>query len=220
MLNEITTSFFIFSRLLWLLFLITSMSTIIWFLVDEFKSYYSYPYLSKTSLETFQRMPFPAVTICNMSSKNKSRSSKTEKDKQYWFSVSTLAPFSSKKVDWNDSYYQENGYFLPSSTEEEFNMAMDVSKFILVSSFDFMNGLVFEPVLTSLGVCYTWNGDGKVTTKMSGSLYNLHLVLDIHRELYEAGLTTTAGVKVKDTYTFFYIYLLKFSIISIAEKCM
>lgn len=75
-------------------------------------------------------------------------------------------------------------------------MGMDVSKFILSSAFDFMGELEFEPILTSLGVCYTWNGDGKATTKMSGSLYNLHLILDINRELYEAGLTTSTGVKV------------------------
>lgn len=179
-----------------MVFLITSMSTIIWFLVDEVRSYYSYPYLSKTSLETFKRMPFPAVTICNMGSKNKSRSSKTEKDELYWLSISSMSVFSSKRVNWTDSYYEENGYFEPISLEQELSMGMDVSKFILSSAFDFMGELEFEPILTSLGVCYTWNGDGKATTKMSGSLYNLHLILDINRELYEAGLTTSTGVKV------------------------
>lgn len=107
-----------------------------------------------------------------------------------------MSVFSSKRVNWTDSYYEENGYFEPISLEQELSMGMDVSKFILSSAFDFMGELEFESILTSLGVCYTWNGDGKATTKMSGSLYNLHLILDINRELYEAGLTTSTGVKV------------------------
>jgi hypothetical protein len=142
-------------------------------------------------------MPFPAVTICNMGSKNRSRSSRTPKDAAYWLSVSSIAVFAPTEVDWNDSYYKENGYFEPNSLEKELSISMDVSKFILVSTFDFMNDLVFTPVLTSFGVCYTWNGDGNVTTKMTGPLYNFHVMLDINRELYEYGLTATTGVKVR-----------------------
>ncbi|XP_061181219.1 acid-sensing ion channel 1A-like [Saccostrea echinata] len=178
-----------------MLFLLTSLVSIVWFLIDEFRSYYSYPFLSKISLESFGRMQFPAVTICNMGSKNKSRSSKSQKDTDYWLSISTMAAFTNE-VDWNDSYYKENGYFEPNSLKQELSMSMDVSKFILMSTFDFVDGQVFEPTLTSLGVCFTWNGDGNVTTKVSGSLYNLYVLLDIHRDLYEAGFISTAGVKV------------------------
>ncbi|XP_048729990.2 acid-sensing ion channel 1-like [Ostrea edulis] len=182
--------------LLWISFLLTSMTFVAVCLVQEFQSYFSYPFTSKSFLETFERMPFPAVTICNMGSKNRSKSSKSQKDADYWLSVSSVAVFATKKVDWNDSYYRENGYFEPNSLEKELNISMDVSKFILFSTFDFMTELVFKPTLTSLGICHTWNGDGNVTTKMTGSLYNLRVMLDIHRDLYEFGLTATTGVKV------------------------
>lgn len=188
--------FFPSHRLLWISFLLTSMTFVAVCLVQEFQSYFSYPFTSKSFLETFERMPFPAVTICNMGSKNRSKSSKSQKDADYWLSVSSVAVFATKKVDWNDSYYRENGYFEPNSLEKELNISMDVSKFILFSTFDFMTELVFKPTLTSLGICHTWNGDGNVTTKMTGSLYNLRVMLDIHRDLYEFGLTATTGVKV------------------------
>ncbi|XP_062570290.1 acid-sensing ion channel 1-like [Saccostrea cucullata] len=180
---------------IWTLFLLTSLVSIVWFLVDEIRCYYTYPFLSKISLESFERMHFPAVTICNMGSKNKSKSSKSQKDTDYWLSVSNMAAFTNE-VDWNDSYYKENGYFEPNSLEQELSLSMDVSKFILTSTFDFLDGQEFKPTLTSVGVCFTWNNDGNMTTKMSGSLYNLHVLLDIHRDLYEASFISATGVKV------------------------
>lgn len=75
-------------------------------------------------------------------------------------------------------------------------MGMDVFKFILFSVFDFMGEFEFEFILMLLGVCYIWNGDGKVMIKMSGLLYNFYFILDINRELYEVGLIILIGVKV------------------------
>ena len=103
-------------------------------------------------------------------------------------------------MDWNDTYYQENGYYEDGNLTEYKETSLDFEQFIDVAWFDagfpFDYESFFEVTLTPLGVCHTFNANGTLWTGFSGSEYNLQMYLDLHTDLYTWSSDTAAGIQV------------------------
>ena len=168
-----------FFRFIWAIILLSSFSFLIYNVVKEITFYYSYPTRTSVSVEFMKRMQFPAVTLCDIGWRNKS---KLDNSSQAYTYYGSLSPYRDMlpNVDWNDKYYKDNGYFEDGKLAAYVKTAKDFSMFAIFDKDEVMWKDRTKHVVTPLGVCSTFNAKGKLTTGFSGSPYNLHLFIDLN----------------------------------------
>ena len=185
--RNMTLYSYYFFRFIWTVILLSSFSFLLYNVVKEITFYYSYPTRTSFSVEFMKRMQFPAVTLCDIGWRNKSKLENSSQAYTYYGSLS-LYRHSLPYVDWRDNYYKENGYFEDGNITAYMETAKNFSMFAIFDKDDVIWKDRTKHVVTPLGVCSTFNERGKLTTGFSGSPYNLHLFIDLN-----LGLNTWAS---------------------------
>ena len=54
-----------FSRLFWLVAVLTSVGVLSYVLIDRFEHYLSHPVVVNVEVKEMEEIPFPTVTVCN-----------------------------------------------------------------------------------------------------------------------------------------------------------
>lgn len=142
-------------------------------------------------------LEFPAITICNLSTRNKSQFSNDTRTSYYYFRLSAISP-GSEPVNWTDPFYLTEGYFQERTMDDLYSESKSVSRFVQYHTFDLKDrALSITPVATDLGLCIRANVNNTQSTRLSGGLYNFQMYLDLFLDDdYYANSYLSSGVKV------------------------
>ena len=158
--------------------------------VELSTEYFQYPTYTWTNIEHTKQLQFPAVTICNLSTRNKSRLPDPARDR-FW-RLLTL-------VNWSEPEFQNELYFAPRTKEDIIAESMSLNQTFYYGTFDYQAINIteeFTPVITRNGLCVTWNKDGKVKTRVYGVVMNLRIWMNINSQFYSWNFDTSTGVRV------------------------
>ncbi|XP_046563384.1 acid-sensing ion channel 5-like [Haliotis rubra] len=169
--------------------------------MSEIGDYYSYPIATKVTNKIRNTIEFPAVTICNRCTLNKTRLA-SYPDLESYFRDSSLQQKSSGVYNFDDI---DDGIMLqPLSLDWWTNMSMDASSLFHLcyfggESIDCSSN--FLPVFTNEGLCHTFNFNASdiVNVKNSGNGANLIINYNIAQQYYTFRENMAAGIK--------YVYL-------------
>ncbi|XP_071087492.1 acid-sensing ion channel 4-A-like [Haliotis cracherodii] len=182
--------------LLWILAMCSTSAFLVYNLVGEIGNYNSYPTVTKVTPKIQNSIEFPAVTICNRCTLNKSRLDVYPDMMNYFFNTSILRmkgiSFSAPTSD----VFQE-----PLSLEWWKNMSMEGSKMLSQCVFQgdiFDCMTMFRPVHTKEGLCHTFNFNFSEMVKVwtAGEEANLVLSFNINQNDYTFRKNMAAGIKV------------------------
>jgi hypothetical protein len=185
-------------RFIWFIAIVASATYLTITVQREITHYYSNPTRTVTKMDVKSELQFPAVTICNLSPYNKSRIPMDPRRDKYVQDMANHVP-----VNWSDPVLRDLGFFEPITPEMMMNATMRRSLSIRWGSFDTVGynvSDIFEYTRAYRGLCYTFNSDGHVHTRFSGSTYNLFISMWIDQDNY-INLTEdlSAGIKVSQT---------------------
>ncbi|XP_068686049.1 acid-sensing ion channel 1-like [Montipora foliosa] len=186
----------IFRRVLWGFFLLSGIGYFSYQCTCLVEKYFKYPVHTKISLKRESPIEFPAVTICNFNMFKKSLV-----DHYGFGNVGRYAQrdpglqINESEIDWSQfenysmsSLYSSGGH----------QMRYMIRQCVWIGEeCTYRN---FTPVLTSMGLCHTFNSgqDGTEILKVNnaGAKFGLNLLLDIEQDEYFGLVTKQAGLKV------------------------
>ncbi|CAC5360797.1 unnamed protein product [Mytilus coruscus] len=182
----------------WIVLWLASASYLIYIVTTELSSYYRYPTITTVSLKYADKLQFPAITVCNLATKNRSMFGDDNRTEHYYLRITPM-PAAATPINWSDPFYSTEGFFNERTIEDFYNESKQLSQFIEFHEFDLKsNYLNYSPVATDLGLCVRFNGDIPVTTAMYGGLYNLHVYIDLLLDNdYYPESYVSSGLKVK-----------------------
>jgi hypothetical protein len=178
---------------LWLL----SAGYLLFIVSTELTYYYQYPTTITVTGRMSEELEFPAITICNIGSRNKSMFSNDTRTSNYYRRLSGIADLDNT-INWTDPFYVTEGYFKERTIEDLYAESKDISRFIKFQQFDLKySAFTFTPVATDIGLCIRGNVNNTLTTSLHGGLYNLHMYLDLllDDDYYTTGYLSS-GIKV------------------------
>ena len=198
-------------RIFWTMIFFISVVGCMYEIVDRFIFFFGNPTSTTISLEYGRNgVPFPAVTVCNLNPVKKSFAMENDLT-----DVLGLL-YHSSKLNYNQTRD------ILSECENSMNISnisqtcslhdilyqgqTDLKDFIVqcnfggdLSSNDYFDCVdQFFPVITNLGLCYTFNGhnDSGRYVKAAGERYGLKIVVNIHQNEYGSSLNGNAGIKM------------------------
>ncbi|XP_067661119.1 acid-sensing ion channel 4-A-like [Haliotis asinina] len=178
--------------LVWILALCSTTGFLVYNLVQEIGSYYSYPTVTKITPQIKHSLNFPAVTICNRCTFNNTRLDVYPDMETYFFNISL------GRIRKNSfSHLTSDVFQKPVSLEWLRNMSMEGSKMLFKCVFggdDFDCMTDFQPVFTYEGLCHTFNASKIVLTP--GDDANLIVTFNINQDDYTFTRNKAAGIKV------------------------
>lgn len=186
-------------RTIWSLAL-ASMVCVLTVTLIQFKdAYFSYPTITDMTVDVAKELPFPAVTVCNLSPYSNLNLKTDRFLEEYFTSLSNLGHFL-PPVNFSDPNYfhlQEDGVdgFLQNHSFAMSDMFVVCAfKGMMVNCFDY-----FRSKVTSWGICYTFNDPGlaePIKTRHTGSTTSLTMYLKIDQANYVFGENMAAGMKI------------------------
>ena len=142
-------------------------------------------------------LEFPAVTICNLATRNKSQFSNDTRTSNYHLRLSAIR-VGSEPINWTDPFYLTENYFQERTMDDLYNESKSVSSFVQYHTFDLKDRAIsITPIETDLGLCIRANVNNTLSTRLSGGLYNLQMYLNLFLDDdYYANSYLSSGVKV------------------------
>ncbi|XP_067662931.1 acid-sensing ion channel 4-B-like isoform X1 [Haliotis asinina] len=189
---------FTFRGVLWSVAVCGATAFLIFNLMSEIGDYYSFPIGTKVTNKIRSTIEFPAVTICNRCTLNRSRLM-SYPDLEAYFRDASINERSSTVYNFADIV---DGIMQQSQSLEWWtNMSMDASSLFNLcyfggESIDCTSN--FRPVFTDEGLCHTFNFNTSdiVNVKTSGNRANLIVNYDIGQRFYTFRENMAAGIKV------------------------
>ena len=188
--------FFCNFSFLWTVAILSSFGFLIYSVTTEFIEYRSLPTITKTEYVFFSKMNFPAVTICSTSPRSKKRAITNSRKDNYWMNFGRFL-YLAEPINWSEPEYEAEGYFKSRTEKDIFNEAIQVEDLLMHCSFegnDCFNE--FQPVIMGSGVCYTFNRDGKFSTKFSDPAMNLKLLINVNEDDMTWSFYEASGIMV------------------------
>ncbi|XP_071088517.1 acid-sensing ion channel 1A-like [Haliotis cracherodii] len=182
--------------LMWTLAICTTTAFLIYNLIEELGNYYSYPIVTKVTSNIKHFIEFPAVTICNRCTLNKTRLDVYPEMEAYFA---------------NTSLQRNRNFTFPTPTSDVFqnplslewwrNMSMEGSKMLVQCAFggdNFDCMTEFRPVFTTQGLCHSYNFNVTEIVKVwtAGDDANLIVTFNIYQDDYTFRANMAAGIKV------------------------
>jgi hypothetical protein len=159
---------------------------------SEITTYNTYPIVTNTRLDVKTKLPFPAVTVCNLSAFNKSRFSPDPKQQEYMDKIRI-----GESVNWSDPDMNSSLFYAPLTREAIQSYSMDKSLSFIYVFFDNVNASDnLVTTMTEHGMCHTFNANGTFSTQFSGTSYNLYMNIWIDQSNYLTSADISAGVSV------------------------
>ena len=201
-----------FRRLIWVIIFLFAVVSCIAVVGFDIHKWASDPTTTTFSIESSHNgLPFPAVTVCNLNAVRKSYDSSQVVDLLNIIARSTShflvdSPFSIFNESCNATVedFDENILAI-NITEAYMEGRHPKDEFIAYCGFASDGNIVrceaeLTPVLTSLGICYTFNnGYSNISEriiKRAGPMNGLNLILNINRLEYSTVTYGNVGVKV------------------------
>ncbi|KAJ8301857.1 hypothetical protein KUTeg_020844 [Tegillarca granosa] len=110
-------------------------------ITKEIQFFFTYPTTSSIDVDVVDELPFPAVTICNLSPYNKSKMNLDEKSQNFYVAFDPRLSKFASPINWSDPYYEENGFFEPESKRYLVNNPLEVES---------RNGMVENAVIDGI----------------------------------------------------------------------
>ncbi|XP_046563423.1 acid-sensing ion channel 1-like isoform X1 [Haliotis rubra] len=180
--------------LAWILALCSTTGFLVYNLVGEIGTYYSYPTVTKITPQIKHAINFPAVTICNRCTFNNTRLEVYPEMENYFFNISQ-----GRKRKDSFSHLTSDVFQKPLSLEWLQNMSMEGSKMLFNcvfggDNFDCMTN--FRPIFTHEGLCHTFNFNASKSVFTAGDDANLIVTFNINQNDYTFIRNMAAGIKV------------------------
>ncbi|XP_046553019.1 acid-sensing ion channel 1B-like [Haliotis rubra] len=181
-------------RILWALLLLTMIGVSLSALVDLYKKYYSYSFITKITRERKQQIRFPAITICTLNKFDISKQNLTNAELRYLRSFGYLAHMS-PQVDWDG----EEGRELDKLDNVKFWAGGEYKKEDIFKVIFFKNNRILPESLNYSQKqdhrCFTFNANADVNA-LESEHTALLMSIDIMQDTYLEGATYEAGVQV------------------------
>ncbi|XP_063427635.1 acid-sensing ion channel 1C-like [Mytilus trossulus] len=184
--------------LFWMIIWLLSAGYLLFNVATELISYYKYPTTTTVSVKNNDELEFPAITICNLATLNKSMFTNDTRTDNYYLGISALY-YNAAKINWSDPFYSSEGYFNDRTLDDLYMESKSLSKFIIFHKFDLKPFyLSYTPVATDLGLCVRFNTNSPpLKTSMHGGLYNLQMFIDLRLDDdYFPRTYVSSGLKV------------------------
>ncbi|KAM4675997.1 epithelial sodium channel subunit beta-like [Discoglossus pictus] len=176
-------------------------------------TYLQYPTQEKVTLVNSARLPFPAITFCNL---NRARMSQLNSSKFHFLTDNLMLQSDEEKDEGIINHTRERHFASALShltTEEQMELGHQLQDMLISCVFhdEACNESFFTPSLNpKLGNCYTFNGPSQsglqhwphisqaevLNATKAGFSYGLTLELFIEQEEYIKSLSTAAGLRV------------------------
>ncbi|XP_067660360.1 acid-sensing ion channel 2-like [Haliotis asinina] len=192
--KPISCSPFSIRGLLWSLVLCSTTGFLVYNLVEEIGTYYSYPTVTKITPQIKHSIKFPAVTICNRCTFNNTRLDVYPEMENYFFNISR-----GKTRKDSFSHLTSDVFQKPVSLEWLKNMSMEGSKMLFKCVFggDIFKCMTdFQPIFTYEGLCHTFNVNASKSVFRAGDDANLIVIFNINQNDYTYINNMAAGIKV------------------------
>ncbi|XP_067661176.1 acid-sensing ion channel 1A-like [Haliotis asinina] len=179
---------------IWMIALCSTTAFLVYNLVDQIGNYYSYPTITKFTPKMMSVIDFPAVTICNRCTLNKTRLDVYPEMENYLFNRHN-GSVDARSFPVSDVFQDQL------SVEWWNNMSMEGSKMLFSCAFggvEFDCMTRFRPIFTSEGLCHTFNfNDSEIArVKKAGDSKNLVVLMNIYQDQYTFVANMAAGIKV------------------------
>ncbi|KAJ7377745.1 Acid-sensing ion channel 2 [Desmophyllum pertusum] len=190
-----------FRRILWAFFLLSGMGYFSFHSSKLLEKYFSYPIATKVTLVHEKEPDFPSVTICNFNMFRKSlvNAYNYEQVLRYTtrdqFGKFAGIEINDSNIDWSvyEGVNMSLVYHLGGHQMQDMLKGCSWSG----EKCSYKN---FTPVLTSMGLCHTFNsgksGQDILRVKDAGAKFGLSLMLSIEQSEYFGLMTLLAGIKV------------------------
>ncbi|KAG8439328.1 hypothetical protein GDO86_005523 [Hymenochirus boettgeri] len=199
--------------LCWAVFVLMVLSCMLWQCSQLTATFLRYPTQEKVTLVNSAKLPFPAITFCNL---NRARMSKLNISKyQFLTEHLSIASEDEHEEDLINHARERNFAFLLSqlSSEEQMELGHQLQDMLISCVFhnEVCDESFFTPFLNpKLGNCYTFNSQRKPDNRNStssqkpgilhatkaGFSYGLTMEVFIEQNEYISSLSTSAGLRV------------------------
>ncbi|KAM5171980.1 epithelial sodium channel subunit alpha-like [Mantella aurantiaca] len=172
-------------------------------------TYLQYPTQEKVTLVNSARLPFPAITFCNL---NRARMSQLNSSKYDFLQDYLPDPSEHEHEDGLHSHANERNFAFALSqlnTQDQMELGHQLKDMLISCIFhdEVCNESYFTPFLNpKLGNCYTFNGPKLLSSRIqqtdvlnatkAGFSYGLTMELFIQQNEYISTLSTAAGLRV------------------------
>ncbi|XP_073416893.1 epithelial sodium channel subunit alpha-like [Dendrobates tinctorius] len=192
----------------WAAFVFLVLGCMLWQCSQLTATYLQYPTQEKVILVNSARLPFPAITFCNLNRARKSHLN-SSRYKALNDQLSLMSDHE-KEHGLNSNAWERKFAFAMSqlSTQEQMTLGHQLEDMLISCVFHDMscNESFFSPFLNpKLGNCYTFNGPGNQSSRKevevlnatkAGFSYGLTMELFIEQHEYISSLSTAAGLRV------------------------
>ncbi|XP_046563359.1 acid-sensing ion channel 1A-like [Haliotis rubra] len=184
---------------IWMIALCLTTAFLMYNLVDQIGDYYRYPTITKFTPRMVPFIDFPAVTICNRCTLNKTRLDVYPEMETYFFNRS-IGLVNASSFPVSDVFQEQL------SLEWWRNMSMDGAEMLMSCvfggvQFDCMSK--FRPIFTTEGLCHTFNfNDSEIAqVKKAGDSKNLMVLMNTNQDHYTFVANMAAGIKVNHKFS-------------------
>lgn len=205
-------------RILWALIFLTASGYCLYNIIERSIHYGNFPTSTAVSVEVNTSLQFPSVTVCNLNPFPKDLVERYQLTDLFQviyrpYLKSLLALLTDPGVNTSFNARLDQLCYLYTSRLNDSTRSIDVNDILQIIEHDYRDLFIVEcdfgsqldgncsnsitPIVTNLGLCYTFNPPANRPTRAPGTRAGLYLSLDINQaSLYSTSINGNAGVKV------------------------
>ena len=103
----------------WIFLWFNSAGYLMYIVSNELIHYYQYPTITTVTSRMAEELEFPAVTLCNIASRNSSKFIKDDRVDNYYLGVSGMYKIR-KAINWSDPFHALNGFLTNRTMQDLF----------------------------------------------------------------------------------------------------
>lgn len=167
-----------------------------------FEAYAKYPTMSNINFEFVEELPYPAITICNISPYKKSSLNGDAILGYYFLSISRMTPFVTP-LNYSQPKYAALNEPLDENWLQNISLTVDdMFLYCIEANIIAPCGERLTPLITEAGLCYTYNSyewgkkNGNLKTSLTGSKSAPTFYVHVNQDQYVYSHDLAAGIMV------------------------